>query len=500
MKQPQDDTHALKTTLLLGGGAGFYKIYDSLTGFDKCLMVTGTTGILTIAGLYAWDRYSKYGRNEKKRLEQLKSIPLCLLRKKPLGVSMGVDEQLRASIFLPDFIRLRHIHLMGATGSGKTESVILNFLQQDTARGLGTIILDAKGDASFLKELKTCVHESKLKVFDLGSEVSLGYDPLEVGSPLESAQRLFSSLTWSEEYYKSKALSTLQRLFQIHFDKHGKNPRLIELTAYLETPLAYAAVAFSENYPKKMAEADFMELSGLRDQIRSLCIGHLAKTLSPIAGKSLNLKDAETGTVIYFRLQSLMSPQLVTTLGKLIINHLGYLAGSVHRTDASENHERSFVPVYFDEFASFACPEFADLISKARSAGYALTFSHQSTGDVAEVSKGFLSQITDNTATKIIMRINDPDSADFFARTFGTKLVQKVTQRITNAKEVDTGVAAGEGSQREVHQFRAPADGFKTLPTGVGSVLIAHGEHTTQGASHVFKIKFPKLNRKENAK
>ena len=498
MKDKPDDLHSLKATIFFVGAAGIFNFFDSLSGIDKFLMVVGTLGVSTIAGLYAWDRYSKSGRNEKKRIEQLKTVPLCLLQKIPRGVWLGTDLDLLARIFLPDFIRLRHLHLLGATGSGKSESVILNMIQQDTARGVGSIIVDGKGDASFLKELVACVPTDKLKVFDLGSEMSLGYDPLEVGSPLQAAQRLLSSLIWSEDYYKSKANATLQQLFQIHFEKTGKNPTLIELAAYLETPLSYAAVTFTENYPKKMAEADFMELSGVRDQIRSLCIGHLAKILSPISGSGINLKDAEKGTVIYFRLQSLMSPQLVSTIGKLIINHLGYLAGEAQRAEININYERPFVPVYFDEFASFACTEFADLISKARSAGYALTFSHQSTGDVAEVSKGFLSQITDNSATKIIMRINDPDSADFFARLFGTKLVQKITQRITNAKEVDTGVAVGEGSQREVHQFRAPADLFKTHPTGVGSVLIAHGEDTIQGASHVFRIKFPKLQRKDN--
>ena len=500
MKEKPDDLHSLKTTAFFVGGAGIYKFFDSLSGIDKCLTLVGTTGVLTIAGFYAWDHYSKSGRDKKKRIEQLKTVPLCLLQKNTVGVWLGTDLELLTRIFLPDFIRLRHLHLLGATGSGKTESVILNMIQQDTARGVGSIIVDGKGDSSFLRELEATVPTHKLKVFDLGSEMSLAYNPLETGTPLEAAQRLLSSLTWTEEYYKSKANATLQQLFQIHFKKCGKNPTLTELSAYLETPLSYAAVTFTENYPKKMAEADFMELSGLRDQVRSLCIAHLAKILSPNHGSGINLKDAEKGTVIYFRLQSLMSPQLVSTLGKLIINHLSYLAGLAQRNDSDKNTKRPFVPVYFDEFASFACPEFADLISKARSAGYALTFSHQSTGDVAEVSKGFLSQITDNSATKIVMRINDPDSADFFARTFGTKVVQKITQRITNAKDMDTGEAVGEGSQRQTHQFRAEPDVFKTLPTGVGAVLIAHGEDTSQGASHVFRIKFPKLQRKENAK
>jgi type IV secretory pathway TraG/TraD family ATPase VirD4 len=183
-------------------------------------------------------------------------------------------------------------------------------------------------------------------------------------------------------------------------------------------------------------------------------------------------------------------------MGRLITNHINFLAGSAHRSEKAPNGA-NLVPIYLDEFASFACPEFADLISKARSAGFALHFSHQSIGDLTELSEGFLNRITDNSGTKIVMRINDPDSAEYFARTFGTKKYQKVTQRITNVKEIDLAEVVGEGSQREAHQFRAAPDLFKTLPTGVGVVLIAHGADTPAGGSHVFKIRFPKLEVKE---
>ncbi len=200
------------------------------------------------------------------------------------------------------------------------------------------------------------------------------------------------------------------------------------------------------------------------------------------------------GSVIYFRLQSLMPPQIVSIIAKLLISHLNFLAGMAHRGQIEEQaNVRKLVPVYFDEFASFACPEFADLISKARSAGFALHFSHQSIGDVMEVSPGFLNRITDNAATKIILRINDPDSAEFFSRSFGTKQVQKTTQRITNTKDLDAAEIVGEGTTRDAHQFRASPDLLKTLPTGTGAVLVAHGRATPHGASSVFKIRFPPL-------
>jgi hypothetical protein len=464
----------------------------------RVLSISFSLVLGTLFLLWGFSKKSASYKERKKNAEFLNNLPVELLSSSDSSVFMGEEVDLGANIFLPDNIRTRHVHILGATGSGKTESVILNFLRQDTARGFGSIILDAKGDQSFLDELNQYVPKEKLLVFDLGSESSLSYNPLLSGSALESAQRLFSSMTWSEEYYKSKALSSLQRIFQTHFEVNGKNPTLIEISQYLETPKTYSSFVSSEDFPESLAMDEFRDLSGLRDQVRSLTLGSLEKSLSPVVS-DIDLAKAYEGYVIYFRLQSLISPQIVAVLGKLVINHLNYMAGTTHRENGTEKKEkqakeRKLVPIYFDEFASFACVEFADLISKARSAKFALHFSHQSIGDIMEVSIGFLNRITDNAATKIILRINDPDSAEFFARSFGTKEYQKTTQRITNTKEIEDAEIVGEGTSREAHQFRASPDLLKTLPTGMGAVLIAHGEDKPGGASAVFKICFPKLN------
>jgi hypothetical protein len=479
------------------GGVAVLDFYGSLSGWQAGLFLIGGIVVSIAALMFIWSRWSKPGRERRKRIEQLRSLPPSLLVNSNDSVRMGEDQDLKVPIFLPDSIRSRHVHILGATGSGKSESVILNFLRQDVTRNLGSVVLDAKGDASFMSALKAWVPEGRLKIFDLGSEKSLTYDPIAAGSPLEAAQRLFSSFTWSEEYYKHKALSALQRLFQRHFEAHDKNPTLMELSAYLEEPASFAAMTVSQSYPKKLAQAEFMDLSGLRDQIRTLCTGYLANILSPEGNSDMNLQEATDNKVLYFRLQSLLSPQLVAIVGKLLINQLNYMAGTAHRGDRTAEQSK-LVPIYLDEFATFASPEFGELISKARSAGFALHFSHQSIGDLMEVSKGFINRVTDNAATKIVLRINDPDSAEFFARSFGTKIYQKITQRITNVKDIESAEAVGEGTQREAHQFRAPPDLFKTLPTGVGSVLIAHGYETPNGASSVFRIGFPRLAESRN--
>lgn len=449
-------------------------------------LAIGFLGILVY-----WDRFSVSGRKRQEIIERARSLPPTLLSGNEEGVCLGYDENLGTNIFLPDSVRCRHVHVLGGTGTGKTESVILNFLRQDLERGVGSIILDAKGEYSFLRSLRSWVPSDRLVVFDLASADETPYNSLAVGSPLEAAQRLFSTLNWSEEYYKSKAFTALVRLFEAHHSRLGKNPTFLDLAKYLRSAEAYQAFVSGDKYSGKSATKDYEDLSGLKDQVGLLAMDVLEKILSPKEG-GIALSEAAKGKVIYFRLQSLLSSELVSTVGKLIIKHLNYLAGTAHRSDDSN---KKIVPVYLDEFAAFACPEFADLISMARSARYALHFSHQSIGQLREVSDAFLCSIVDNAATKIVLRITDPDSADYLARCFGTKIYQKVTKRVTNVDDVNQGELVGEGSQREAHQFRASPDLFKNLPVGVGSVLIAHGADAPSGASAVFQIRFPHLKK-----
>jgi len=56
--------------------------------------------------------------------------------------------------------------------------------------------------------------------------------------------------------------------------------------------------------------------------------------------------------------------------------------------------------------------------------------------------------------------------------------------------QIKAAEIVGEGTTREAHQFRASPDLFKTLPTGVGAVLIAHGRDMPHGASRRIEGRF----------
>ncbi len=495
---PEDFSWAYLTLALLVGFPLCLWI-GSMSTAMKLLILLCLFVLCFIAGLIWFSWFSEYALEKEKRREIYKEIPENLRVNQKGSVVLGKDCDLTVPIYFPDSIRSRHVHILGSTGSGKTESVILNLLKQDIALGRGAIILDAKGDDSFQKHLKKWLPPERLSILDLSNSKSECFDPIKHGSPHDAALRLHASLTWSQDYYGSKALTALLRLFENHYKRHNENPTIHELNRKLYNSATFAGEISADSNERKELSETYNELAGLCDQVKTLSLGNLQILLSPKKDQpQIDLGDALTGKVIYFRLQSLVSPQTVASVGKLILNNINYLAGQSHRVETEDGaqDDRDLLPIFLDEFAAFASSEFAPLIAMARSAKFALHFSHQSIGDLVNVDRGFVSQITDNSGTKIVMRINDPDTADYFAKSFGTKLINKITQRITKTDVNEHGELVGEGSSREAHQFRANPDLLKTLPTGMAAVLMAHGEETKEGASHVFKIKFPRLEEK----
>lgn len=142
-------------------------------------------------------------------------------------------------------------------------------------------------------------------------------------------------------------------------------------------------------------------------------------------------------------------------------------------------NKRKFFSCILDDFQDYIYEGFASLLNKSRSANVAVVFSHQALGDLDKVSESFRNQVLTNTNVKIVMRMNDPDTCEHFAKTFGTTTTLKVTEKTKD------GESTGDGSTREVEQYNFHPNVFKKLGTGVGVVGIPHHEGFKQ-----IKVKF----------
>jgi len=455
----------------------------------KLAVVAVVLLLVSIGGWIHLRFFSKFAKQRSELKDAQERIPQVLKEASKTSCFLGSDEDLETDVYLPDHIRSRHVHIIGATGSGKTVSTILNLIKQDITHGHPLVILDAKGDDDFLNFLKKRNLGDKLRVFDLGDEKTpYCYNPLHAGTASEAAQRLFNSLTWSEEYYKKKARRVIKRFFEARRIKDDKNPTLFDFACALEKVESLnQSVKIEDDERPFLTAKEFEELSGLVDQIDQLSSGPMKKQLSPTKEQpSINLAaDITEKRIIYFRLQSMLDSESVAVISKLIINELANCAAHAQRNGNKAN----FCPVFMDEFASFVCAPFLDLISKARSAGFALHFSHQSMGNIQKHGPEFMSEIVDNSSTRIVMRTYDPGTTEFLAQCFGTKFDTKFTHKIEGDSEDHT--VSDVGSLREVQAFQVNPSAIKTIPTGQGFVFIAHGINHKGCGANVFRLAFP---------
>jgi len=439
--------------------------------------------------------FSEQADKETERRKSIVGLPTEIREADFTSAFLGWEIDLRTPIYFPDKVRGRHVHIIGATGSGKTESVLLNLIDQDAKRNYPLVILDAKGDESFVSYLRMHPQaKDNLLVFDPGKpKESVHYNPIGGSSRTEAAMRLFNSMVWSEEFYKTRAREMLMRVAETH-DKRNRPITLAGLKSIFESATSLSSFLGTEDCPVKVSESEYAQLAGLVAQINQLCYGNLGKVIAgdPVTdeGKkllSLNIKEAiQDKKVLYFRLPALVDPATTMTVGRLLIAELAQYAADVQ----AGNSKPLFTPVFLDEFGSLACPAFLELIAKARSAGLALHFSHQSMGDLAAAGDNFPAQITDNSSTKIVLRIYDPETAEMIAKTFGTKSSSKETRQVVTgtlgAKE-ETGAM----SVRDVKEFRADPDRIKSLPTGCAYVLMNHALRPNGRAGDVFCLRFP---------
>lgn len=447
--------------------------------------------VLGLSGLVVLAVYSLLFSEESEELadarNRLRELPESLKKADEKSSYLGWDLNLGSKIYFPDKVRSRHVHIMGATGSGKTESVLLNLIDQDAHRGHPIVIIDAKGDRSFVDFLKAHPNSrDRLLVFDVAAEDSVHYNPLASGSQSEAVSRLFNSMNWSEEFYKTRARETLLKLAENRVQENER-VELFWLKKALESSGSLKGFLSTAARPVQVSAQEYGQLAGLVAQVSQLCYGRLGELIDGSKSKNeLNLAKAiQSKKVIYFRLPALVDPVTTVTIGKLIIADLAYYSAQVQ----AGKYKAKFTPVYLDEFGSLACPAFLELVAKARSAGMALHFSHQSLGDLHQAGETFASQVNDNSSTKIVLRVYDPDTAEMVARTFGTHMSSKETKQVVR-KSFGSQEDTGAMSVREVKEFRAEPDAIKSLPTGCAFVLMNHALRFDGSSSDVFKMRF----------
>lgn len=435
--------------------------------------------VVALLGLVVW-RLFKLKNIHQRLIEKIsKIVSLNALARKCGGVFVGHAEHM--PLLLPNQLRLEHVQIIGATGRGKTKSVIIPWIEQDFLSNKKIILIDGKGDLGLKDDLiKRLGETEKIIHFNMNdSQRASSTNPLKYGSPQQITDRIFNSFNFEDEYYKGvqydTCLKITRALVEVDNEVTFKNiyrclcddDFLGEVIKHIKSETLKRDLTNYLAKPKKDRDQNHM---GLMTQIGPFADGELSHLVSgkiddvpfmSIADLLLAKTDYQ---LIIVSLPTLSYQEMGKALGKMLLQELAWAIG-----ERQKGGKDDFVSVFLDEFSSFAYAEFVQVLNKARSAGVAIHLSHQSMGDLWSISKEFGDIVNTNTNVKILLGLNDPTAADYFASHIGTRRTEKITERAKENGLFSKNLEKiGEGSVREVEEYIIHPNTLKSLSPGEG--------------------------------
>ena len=376
---------------------------------------------------------------------------LCRLpkwgRRKAPGISIGRE-------WIPDLARLRHTHIVGATGTGKTV-LIEKLLFADLARGYGAIIIDPKGERGFYESVRDyCRSIGREQDLHLLSatfpDESAIWNPCGLGNASELQTKFFNSAIYSEPHYaKACEFGLLQAFRQLTVER---------VNGFTIPDLLRALDNISQDDKNET-------LKGLYFDLNNLALGEWEDSLACGDRREID-RDREISLLDIISQNKILFVDLPTEgkrvqssrIGRLLTQEIILIYG-MRKRNPSLKSDRPF-SVFIDEFDAFATESFSTFLNKGRSSEFMIHLAHQTLSDLNCISPEFTGQILGNCNVRFIFRQDDPDDAERWSRFIGT---QKVIKKTFRTKD---GTQTGESSNRESQEFVISPDRIKSLRIG----------------------------------
>jgi conjugal transfer pilus assembly protein TraD len=374
-----------------------------------------------------------------------------------------------------------HVLLLGATGSGKTTS-LLRIAEGAIGRGLAFVAVDLKGSPEVSARLAALAAARGRRTFQWSFDGPDRWNPLGRGDVSELKDKLIGMETWTEPHYKRAAERYVQTVFTV-LATCGENASVARV-AELMRPAALNAMLRSA--PADVAgrvSAYLEDLEHSRDQ-RSAIQGlgtRLALLAESSAGRYLEagpdghsvdlLSCIRRGDVVVFSLDSLRYGELAPQVGGLVIQDIKTVASAMLRAGAPLR-----VLVGLDEISALDGDQLLGLLSRAREAGLAILLSTQELADLARVDPLFADQVLANTNVKIVHRQDVPESAERLSGVLGTYEDWEHTyvERDALLSLLARSVSPVVGTRRLVDRYVIHPNVFKALVCGHAVVIRKH--------------------------
>ncbi|HLE49633.1 MAG TPA: type IV secretion system DNA-binding domain-containing protein [Patescibacteria group bacterium] len=328
-------------------------------------------------------------------------------------------------IFISDEDRMKHVYIIGRTGTGKTE-LLKTMILQDMRAGKGLCFLEPHGDG--IEELLELVPPERAEdviIFDPSdTERPVGFNLLAVKSTEEMMQ------------VSSAIINLMYKLYDPHktgmvgprFEHSIRNAML---TVAVQPGASFVEVVRALTDDKYVQEllpkvTDPIVRRYWTDQIAKTDQFHKSETLDYIVSKfgkfitnkmvrniigqsssTLDFRKAmDEGKIVFLKLaKGLLGEEDSNFLGLILVPKV--LQAALSRQDIPKEQRRPFY-LYVDEFQNFATPDFAQMLSEARKYGLGLVLANQF---VSQLEESVKDAVFGNIGTLMSYRVGVPDAS-----------------------------------------------------------------------------------------
>ena len=341
--------------------------------------------------------------------------------------------------------RLRHLHIIGKTGVGKS-TLMANLMLQDIAAGRGFALIDPHGDLAI--DVRRYLGARHPETIELGPASTLTVNPFRLGTRAHpSRSRLASALVsifhaiWAESwgprleqllragvlavsFHPEASLSLLARFL---FEESVRTRVLERVTD--DVVRSFWEVEFA-SYPARLqAEA----LAPVHNKLGAIVMHPRLRSL--VAGVRSRF-DPET---IITKQHILLVSTPASDLGDDGSRLFGALVFALLQLAAWQRPSQKLFTVYADEVQRFVTGTFATTLSEARKFGLAITMAHQYLDQLPPVVR---SAVLGNVGSQAIFRVGGADAA-ILAVDLAPRVNAPDLQRLRRSEAVMTVIARG---------------------------------------------------------
>ncbi len=352
-----------------------------------------------------------------RELKKSKTIPpIALNHKTVLGVNRHQGQE--SSVTLSTEQRLRHMYVIGATGTGKT-TLLLNMIIQDMNNGLGVCVLDPHGDLvdTILGHVPDTRIDDVVVLDPSDTEYPVGLNILSAHSDIEKnvlssdLVDVFKRLSTSWGDQMTSVLGNALLAF-LESDTGGT---LIELRRFLVEP------TFRNTFLKSVKDPEIVyywqkQFPMLRGNSYASILTRLDTFLRPklvrnmvAQKKGINFQDIlENKKICLVKLpQGLIGEENTFLLGSLIVSKLHQV--TMARQAKTEDKRDNFF-LYLDEFQNFITPSMSSILSGARKYGLGLVLAHQELRQLWNQDTEVANSAISNPYIRVCFRLGDFDA------------------------------------------------------------------------------------------